>query len=46
MAQYIYSMNRVGKIVPPKKYILKDISLKLWLAMQAVARPIKLVLWP
>lgn len=27
MAQYIYTMNGVGKIVPPKKYILKDIYL-------------------
>ena len=27
MAQYVYTMNRVGKIVPPKKAILKDISL-------------------
>jgi ATP-binding cassette ChvD family protein len=30
MAQYIYTMNRVGKIVPPKKYILKDISLSFY----------------
>ena len=30
MAQYIYSMNRVGKIVPPKKYILKNISLSFF----------------
>ncbi len=30
MAQYIYSMNRVGKIVPPKKHILKDISLSFF----------------
>lgn len=30
MAQYIYSMNRVGKIVPPKKEILKDISLSFF----------------
>ena len=30
MAHYIYSMNRVGKIVPPKKYILKDISLSFF----------------
>jgi ATP-binding cassette ChvD family protein len=29
-AQYIYSMNRVGKIVPPKKYILKDIWLSFY----------------
>ena len=27
MAQYIYSMSSVGKVVPPKKEILKDISL-------------------
>ena len=30
MAQYVYSMNRVGKIVPPNKYILKDISLSFF----------------
>ena len=30
MAQYIYSMIRAGKIVPPKKYILKDISLSFF----------------
>jgi energy-dependent translational throttle protein EttA len=30
MAQYIFSMNRVGKIVPPKKYILKDINLSFF----------------
>ncbi len=30
MAQYIYSMNRVGKVVPPKKFILKDISLSFF----------------
>ncbi len=30
MAQYIFSMNRVGKVVPPKKYILKDISLSFF----------------
>ena len=27
MAQYVYTMNRVGKIVPPKRQILKNISL-------------------
>ena len=27
MAQYVYTMNRVGKIVPPKRVILRDISL-------------------
>lgn len=30
MAQYVYSMLRVGKIVPPKKHILKDISLSFF----------------
>ncbi|WP_417535184.1 energy-dependent translational throttle protein EttA [Methylophaga sp.] len=30
MAQYVYSMNRVGKIVPPKREILKDISLSFF----------------
>ncbi|MBT6126458.1 MAG: energy-dependent translational throttle protein EttA, partial [Halieaceae bacterium] len=30
MAQYVYTMNRVGKIVPPKKQILKDISLSFF----------------
>ncbi|MFI3190179.1 energy-dependent translational throttle protein EttA [Crenothrix sp. D3] len=30
MAQYIYSINRLGKIVPPKKYILKNISLSFY----------------
>ncbi len=30
MAQYIFSMNRVGKIVPPKREILKDISLSFF----------------
>ncbi|MEN8218836.1 MAG: energy-dependent translational throttle protein EttA [Pseudomonadota bacterium] len=30
MAQYIYTMNRVGKIVPPKREILKDISLSFY----------------
>ena len=30
MAQYIFSMNRVGKVVPPKKEILKDISLSFF----------------
>ena len=27
MAQFIYTMNRVGKVVPPKRIILRDISL-------------------
>jgi len=30
MAQYVYSMNRVGKIVPPKRQILKNISLSFF----------------
>ena len=30
MAQYVYTMNRVGKIVPPKREILKDISLSFF----------------
>ncbi|MFT7287537.1 MAG: sulfate-transporting ATPase [Halieaceae bacterium] len=30
MAQYVYTMNRVGKIVPPKKKILEDISLSFF----------------
>jgi sulfate-transporting ATPase len=30
MAQYVYTMNRVGKIVPPKRAILKDISLSFF----------------
>jgi ATP-binding cassette ChvD family protein len=28
--QYIYTMNRVGKVVPPKREILKDISLSFF----------------
>jgi energy-dependent translational throttle protein EttA len=30
MAQYIFTMNRVGKVVPPKKVILRDISLSFF----------------
>jgi len=30
MAQYVYSLNHVGKIVPPKRQILKDISLSFF----------------
>ncbi len=30
MAQYIYTMNGVGKVVPPKREILKDISLSFF----------------
>jgi len=30
MAQYVYTMNRVGKVVPPKRQILHDISLSFF----------------
>ena len=30
MAQYVYTMNQVGKVVPPKREILKDISLSFF----------------
>jgi len=30
MAQYVYTMNRMGKIVPPKRKILEDISLSFF----------------
>jgi len=30
MAQYIYTMNRVAKVVPPKRFILRDISLSFF----------------
>ena len=30
MAQFVYSMHRVGKVVPPKREILKDISLSFF----------------
>src|SRR5690242_15064704 len=30
MAQYVYTMNRVGKVVPPKRQILKNISLSFF----------------
>ncbi|KXJ44309.1 MAG: energy-dependent translational throttle protein EttA [Alloalcanivorax venustensis] len=30
MAQYIFTMDKVGKVVPPKKQILKDISLSFF----------------
>ncbi|MGB5332315.1 MAG: energy-dependent translational throttle protein EttA [Woeseiaceae bacterium] len=30
MAQYIYTMNRVAKVVPPKRHILRDISLSFF----------------
>jgi energy-dependent translational throttle protein EttA len=28
--QYVFSMNKVGKMVPPKRYILKDVSLSFF----------------
>jgi ATP-binding cassette ChvD family protein len=30
MAQYIYTMNRVAKVVPPKRFIIRDISLSFY----------------
>ena len=30
MAQYVYTMNRVGKVVPPKRQILTNISLSFF----------------
>jgi sulfate-transporting ATPase len=30
MAQYVYTMSRVGKVVPPQRWILKDISLSFF----------------
>ena len=30
MAQYVFTMNRVGKVVPPKRQILRDISLSFF----------------
>ncbi|MGA1080354.1 MAG: energy-dependent translational throttle protein EttA [Steroidobacteraceae bacterium] len=30
MPQFIYTMNRVGKVVPPKRHILRDISLSFF----------------
>ena len=30
MAQYVFTMNRVSKIVPPKRQILKDVSLSFF----------------
>lgn len=32
MSQYIYTMNRVSKVVPPKRQIIKDISLSFFRA--------------
>ena len=30
MAQYIYTTNQLSKVVPPKQYILRDISLSFF----------------
>ena len=30
MAQYIYTMNRVAKVVPPKRFLIRDISLSFF----------------
>ncbi len=30
MAQYIYTMNRVAKVVPPRRYLIRDISLSFF----------------
>ncbi len=30
MAQYVFTMNRVSKTVPPKRQILKDVSLSFF----------------
>jgi sulfate-transporting ATPase len=30
MAQFIYTMNRVAKVVPPKRYLIRDISLSFF----------------
>jgi energy-dependent translational throttle protein EttA len=30
MSQYVFTMNRVGKVVPPKRFILRDISLSFF----------------
>ena len=30
MSQYVFTMNRVGKVIPPKRQILKDISLSFF----------------
>ena len=31
MAQYVFTMNKVGKIVPPKRHILKEVSLSFFM---------------
>ena len=39
MPQYVFSLNRVGKIVPPKKQILKDISLSFFPPLTVLSLP-------
>lgn len=34
-SQYIYTMNRVSKVVPPKRQIIKDISLSFFRARRS-----------
>lgn len=36
MSQYIFTMNRVSKIVENQRFILKDISLSFFLALKLV----------
>jgi hypothetical protein len=36
MAQYIYTMNSVAKMVPPKQFIIRDISLSFFLEQKLV----------
>ena len=33
--QFVYTMHRVGKVVPPKRHILKDISLSFSLVTKS-----------
>jgi hypothetical protein len=35
VAQFVYTMHRVGKVVPPKRHILKNISLSFSLAQKS-----------
>lgn len=37
MAQFVYTMNRVGKVVPPNRQILKDISLSFFRVLKLVS---------
>jgi len=38
MAQYVYTLRRVGKLVPPKRQILKNISLNFFPGAKSRAR--------